>query len=40
MQIDILARQPDSELVYFAEDDYLYFHEALCKNGRVCAERF
>jgi hypothetical protein len=28
-QIDLLARQTESELVYFAEDDYFYFPNAL-----------
>jgi len=31
VQIDILATQTDSELVYFAEDDYFYFPDALVK---------
>jgi hypothetical protein len=31
MQLELLAQQRDADLVYFAEDDYLYFPDALVK---------
>lgn len=37
-QIDLLVRQTDAEYVYFAEDDYFYFPEALEKMANFMRE--